>query len=149
MTDFDQSQFDTSTFDNTPFVLNVTNKPWGSEVIFTPDSLPYAGKIINVDAGKRLSLQAHDKKMETLCLIKGECNLIIDGKDGELATVKMEKEKGYTVKVGQRHRLHAVTDCSVFEVSLPEIGTTFRLEDDYKRPDETEKVRADDRKDLK
>lgn len=148
MTDFDQSKFDVSTFDNNPFSLKVTNKPWGSEIIFTPDNLPYAGKLINVDAGKRLSLQAHDKKLETLCLVKGECNLIIANKDGELETVNMEKEKGYTVKVGQRHRLHAVTDCTVFEVSLPEIGTTYRLEDDYRRPDETEEVRTTDREKL-
>ena len=60
----------------------------------------------------------------------------------------METEKGYTVKVGQRHRLHAVTDCSVFEVSLPEIGTTYRLEDDYSRPHETEQVREKDRLQL-
>lgn len=146
MTAFDPSQFDKSTFDNTPFQINVTNKPWGSEIIFTPDTLPYAGKIIRVDAGKRLSLQAHDEKLETLCLVDGECNLIIDNGQGELATISMEKEKGYTVKVGQRHRLHAVTNATVFEVSLPEVGTTFRLEDDYKRPDETEDLRREDRK---
>ena len=50
--------------------------------------------------------------------------------------------------VGQRHRLIGITDCDIFEVSTPEIGTTFRLEDDYKRPDETEEMRIKDRKDL-
>ena len=48
---------------------------------------------------------------------------------------------GYSCSIGQRHRLVGVTDCDVLEVSTPEIGTTFRLEDDYARPDETEAVR--------
>jgi hypothetical protein len=41
-----------------------------------------------------------------------------------------------------------ITDCDILEVSTPEIGTTFRLEDDFKRPDETEELRKEERKDL-
>ena len=43
--------------------------------------------------------------------------------------------------IGQRHRLAGITDCDVVEASTPEIGITERLEDDYKRPDETEDMR--------
>jgi len=43
--------------------------------------------------------------------------------------------------IGQRHRHQAVTDCDVMEVSTPESGTTWRLEDDFSRPDETPEQR--------
>lgn len=140
----DLSKFDKTSFTNTPFVKKV-EKPWGYEIIFTPPHLPYAGKILHINSGKRISLQVHDVKQETQFLLNGDCDLIIDNQQGELVTIHMEKEKGYTIEIGQRHRLHARTDCDVIEASLPEQGTTFRLEDDYSRPDETEEMRASER----
>ena len=56
-------------------------------------------------------------------------------------TIPMETGKGYTVTLGQKHRHQAITDCDVFESSTPEIGNTYRLEDDYSRPTETEEMR--------
>ncbi len=138
MADF--SNFDRSKFTNQPFVKKV-EKPWGYELIFTPPDLPYTGKIMHITAGKRLSLQVHDKKQESYWLANGRCNLIIENTKGELETIEMEKGKGYTMMPGQKHRHAAITDCDVFEASIPEIGTTYRLEDDYNRPDETEDVR--------
>lgn len=129
-------------FNCTPCIKRV-GKPWGHESIFTPEELPYTGKIIRIKAGKRLSLQVHDKKMETQMLVKGKCNLIHDNEKGELIEEEMQPYKGYTAMIGQRHRLAAVTDCEVFEVSTPEIGNTYRLEDDYSRPTETEEMRKD------
>ena len=59
----------------------------------------------------------------------------------------MEPGRGYHVAVGQRHRLCAApdADATVFEASLPETGTTYRLEDDYARPNETEELRKAER----
>lgn len=131
-----------SAFVTTPFLKKV-EKPWGYELHFAPEDLPYMGKVMHINAGKRLSLQIHDKKLETQVLINGECNLIHDNSSGELITTKMEQNKGYTAMIGQKHRLQAVTDCDVFEVSAPEIGNTYRLEDDYARPTETEEMRKD------
>ena len=54
----------------------------------------------------------------------------------------MELQKGYTITPPQKHRIEAIEDSSIFEVSSPESGTTFRLEDDSARPDETEDVRS-------
>ena len=99
------------------------------------------GKVLHIDAGKRLSLQVHDIKQETYWLINGECDLVLENTKGELEIVHMQKGFGYTTVVGQRHRHQAVTDCDVIEVSMPEQGTTWRLEDDYKRPDETPEQR--------
>jgi mannose-6-phosphate isomerase-like protein (cupin superfamily) len=133
---------DKSSFVNKSFVKKI-DKPWGYELIFTPDNLPYTGKIMHIEAGKRLSLQVHDTKQESYWLSSGECNLLIENTQGEMESIKMEKGVGYTMMVGQRHRHQAVTDCDVFEVSTSENGNTYRLEDDYSRPTETEELRKD------
>jgi len=143
----DLSMFDKKTFTNDPFVMKV-DKPWGYEIIFTPKDLPYTGKIIHVDAGKRLSLQAHDKKQESWYLLKGRGKVIWENTGGGIIETEFEAGKGYTCKLGQKHRLAGITDCDILEVSTPEIGTTYRLEDDYKRQDETEEMRSEERKNL-
>ena len=116
-------------------------KPWGYELHFVPEGMPYMGKIMHIKAGKRLSLQVHDQKIESYYLSSGKCNLIIENEKGKLESIPMEKGKGYTILPGQKHRHEAVTECDVFEASTPEIGNTFRLEDDYSRPTETEQLR--------
>lgn len=133
-------RFDKSTFINVPYVKRI-EKPWGYELHWVPEGMPYMGKVLHIDAGKRLSLQAHDIKQESYWLINGECSLILENIKGELETIKMQKGFGYTTVIGQRHRHQAVTDCDIIEVSIPEQGTTWRLEDDYKRPDETPEQR--------
>lgn len=140
-------EFDRSRFTNQPFARKIA-KPWGYELLFSNDDLPYAGKILHLDAGKRISMQLHDQKQETQMLVKGRCLRTADNEDGELVAIEMEPYKGYTVMKGQRHRLEGITDCDIFEVSTPEIGTTIRLHDDYKRPDETEATRAEERRAL-
>lgn len=142
--DLDQfiSSLDKSKFKNSPYSKKV-EKPWGYELHFVPEGLPFYGKIIHIDAGKRLSLQIHDQKIESYYLASGQCNLIIENAKGEMETVVMEAFKGYTVLPGQKHRHQAITDCDIFEVSTPELGNTYRLEDDYSRPTETEEMRKD------
>jgi hypothetical protein len=53
-----------------------------------------------------------------------------------MENILMEPGRGYTVLPGLKHRLCGITNVDVLEVSSPELGTTFRLEDDYRRPDE-------------
>ena len=122
-------------------------KPWGYEVLLSPPDAPYASKLIHVHAGKRLSLQVHDIKVETQTLVAGHGVLVLEGADGELHDIQMQPGVGYHVAVGQRHRLCAAPedDVTIFETSTPEIGTTLRLEDDYARPDETEQLRHAER----
>lgn len=140
----DLSKIDKSVFTNNPYVKRV-DKPWGYEIHWVPEGLSYMGKILHIDAGKRLSMQIHDQKQETYWLLDGECDLILENQKGELDTIHMEKGVSYTTMVGQRHRHQAVTDCNVMEASTPEMGTTWRLEDDYKRPDETPEQRKKER----
>ncbi len=115
-----------------------------------PDDWPYMVKILHIDEGKRLSLQRHISgetstgKVETWVLHSGRAKVIWEGAEGELIETELEQGKGYSSLVGQRHRLVGITDCDIFEASLPEgDGTTERLEDDYGRPDETVEMRKD------
>ena len=147
MIPFDPKNFDPSSFSTEGYVKKV-EKPWGYEIHWVPQGMPYMGKVLHIDAGKRLSLQAHDTKQESYWLLSGECNLVLENNKGEFETIALEKGKGYTTVVGQRHRHQAVTDCDVLEVSTPEAGITWRLEDDYARPDETEEQRKKERGEL-
>lgn len=112
------------------------NKPWGYEIIFTPPNLSRVGKILFIKKGCRLSLQYHDQKEETLCLFQGKAKIWLGDKKGEIKTLYMKPQMGYTILKGQKHRLEALEDSFVFEVSSPEKGTTYRLEDDYQRKEE-------------
>lgn len=103
------------------------------------------GKIIHISEGARLSLQLHDQKQESWLLINGRAAVIWENSDGELIQTELEKGSGYSTQVGQRHRLVGITDCDVVEVSTPELGTTWRLEDDYGRPNETPEQREIER----
>lgn len=131
---------DRSKFTNSPYIKRV-EKPWGYELHFVPEHLPYMGKILHIKAGKRLSLQVHDQKMESWYLLSGKVTMILENTQGELEEINMEKGVGYTTQIGQKHRLVGVEDADVLEVSTPEIGNTFRLEDDYARLTETEETR--------
>ena len=142
----DLNSIDKSSFSNHPFAKKV-EKPWGYEIIFTPPHLPYTGKIIHINAGKRLSLQVHDKKQESWILKSGSAKVVSENQNGELIETNLKENEGLTCAIGQKHRLVGITDCDIFEVSTPEIGTTYRLEDDFKRPDETEEMREEERKD--
>lgn len=133
---------DRSKFNHSPFIRKI-NKPWGYEIHFTPENLPYMGKILHINKGKRLSLQVHDQKTESWYKLSGKVTMIIENPEGELEDVNMEDGQGYTTKVGQKHRLASEKDSDVLEVSTPEIGNTYRLEDDYKRETETEELRKD------
>ena len=132
--------FDTSQFSTIPYQKRV-EKPWGHEIIYTKDDAPATGKILHVKAGKKLSLQYHDQKIETLCLIKGEAKICLTNNQGKITDIRMEPFKGYLILPGQLHRVTAITDVDFIEASMPEIGNTYRVEDDAGRPTETEEMR--------
>ncbi|MDD4785507.1 MAG: cupin [Candidatus Shapirobacteria bacterium] len=119
-------------------------KPWGEEVIYTPENLNYTFKQIKINDDCRLSLQSHTQKVETFVLIEGEADLIIGTDIDHLETIHMEIKKGYNIPIGVIHRMVGVKNAVILEASTPETGTTVRYQDDYKRPDETEEVRKQD-----
>ncbi|OGH24199.1 MAG: hypothetical protein A3B47_04365 [Candidatus Levybacteria bacterium RIFCSPLOWO2_01_FULL_39_24] len=136
--------FDPKNFSNSPYVKRV-EKPWGYELHWVPEDKPYMGKLLHINAEARLSLQYHDQKTESWFIVKGQGKVIWDNDKGELVETELKPGVGYTSQIGQRHRLCGITDCDIIEVSTPEMGTTWRLEDDYKRPDETPQQRKKER----
>ena len=139
--------FDKTKFSTSPYVRRI-EKPWGWEIHWVPEGIPYMGKILHVSAGKRLSLQAHDQKQESWFIINGRGKVVWENEKGELIETELDAGQGYTCKIGQRHRLVGITDCDIVEVSTPEMGTTWRLEDDYARPDETPEQRKKERGEI-
>lgn len=137
-------QFDSTHFNNQAYVTRI-EKPWGYELHWVPADAPYMGKVLHVNKDARLSLQVHDNKSESWFLIGGQAKVVWDNNQSELVETVLEAGKGYTTKVGQRHRLVGITDCDIIEVSTPEAGTTWRLEDDYTRPHETPEQRKAER----
>lgn len=121
-------------------------KPWGEEIIYTPDNSNYTLKQIQINDGCRLSLQSHTDKTETFILIEGEADLIIGPDTDHLETIHMEIKKGYNIPIGTVHRMVGIKNAIILEGSTPETGTTIRYQDDYHRSDETEEIRKQDRK---
>ena len=109
-----------------------TEKPWGFELLFAHTS-KYAGKVIFVRKGHRLSLQYHKKKDETIYIYQGKALIQIGGSDGQL--VSSAAEPGYCVRIPPltRHRFEALEDTTFLEVSTPELEDVIRLKDDYGR----------------
>lgn len=136
----DAPTFDPKSFSTGSYVRRI-EKPWGYELHWVPEDAPYMGKVLHINAGARLSLQVHDEKQESWFLVNGEAAVIWENDQGELVETKLEKGVGYSTRVGQKHRLKGITDCDIVEVSTPELGTTWRLEDDYARPHETPEQR--------
>lgn len=137
-------QFDPAGFRNDSYVKRI-DKPWGYELHWVPETAPYMGKLLHINAGARLSLQIHDEKQESWFLYKGTAAVIWENNQGELVETELQPGVGYSTQIGQKHRLKGLTNCDILEVSTPEKGTTWRLEDDYARPDETPEQRAKER----
>lgn len=136
----DTPHFDPFNFDINPYVKKV-EKPWGYELHWVPANKPYIGKLLHINAGKRLSLQVHDQKQESWFIMNGRGKVMWENNKGELIETELMPGQGYSTEIGQKHRLIGITDCDILEVSTPEAGTTYRLEDDFARPDETPEQR--------
>lgn len=106
-------------------------KPWGEEIIFA-ETARYAGKVLVVKAGEILSLQFHHRKDETLYLYRGRLRLWIE-EEGRLVEKAMIPGDACRVRPGTRHRMEAIEDSEIFEVSTPEMDDVVRLEDRYGR----------------
>ena len=106
-------------------------KPWGHEVIFAKTGR-YVGKILHVTKGECLSLQYHEMKEETLYVVAGELKLTIEH-DGDRREVTLRAGEAFHIPPRLIHRMEAVVDTDVAEVSTPELDDVVRLEDRYGR----------------
>jgi quercetin dioxygenase-like cupin family protein len=111
-----------------------TDKPWGYELLWAKTDR-YVGKIIHVNAGHALSLQYHHKKTETVYLASG--HLLYEIQEGDQLVGKaLVPGDRIHVPAGTIHRMTAIEDSDIFEVSTPEIDDVVRLEDRYGRADQ-------------
>ena len=106
-------------------------KPWGYELIFAKTDR-YVGKILHVNKGEALSLQYHEMKEETLFVVRGELRLTIES-DGDRREVSLREGEAFHIPPRLIHRMTAVVDTDVAEVSTPELDDVIRLEDRYGR----------------
>lgn len=113
--------------------MKIVNKPWGCEMWLELNDR-YCYKRIFINSGHRTSLQYHNQKMETNYIISGEADVTLE-KDGVLETKRMKANDFFTVCPPQKHRIYAITDLILQEVSTPEVDDVVRIEDDNNRPD--------------
>jgi mannose-6-phosphate isomerase-like protein (cupin superfamily) len=108
------------------------SKPWGYEDRWAITDR-YLGKILHINAGEALSLQYHNAKDECILVVRGEMDFELDDDSGKLVAHRLTEGDSVRVSPGRRHRMTAVTDVDIFEVSTPEIDDVVRLEDRYGR----------------
>ena len=106
-------------------------KPWGYELHWARTER-YVGKVLHVKAGHALSLQYHNRKDETIYLYVGKMLFEIE-RGGELTQQEMLPGDAVHVAPKTVHRMTAIEDCDVLEVSTPELDDVVRLEDRYGR----------------
>ena len=110
------------------------DKPWGYEIWWARTER-YVGKILHVNKGESLSLQYHNVKDETIMIQSGLLSFQTRpaGEEGELRQVEMKPGDVFHITPGTLHRMTALEDCDILEVSTPELDDVVRLEDRYGR----------------
>ena len=109
----------------------IVEKPWGHELIWAHTDR-YVGKILHINKGESLSYQYHVVKDETIRLLTGVLEMDIE-RDGERRKLRLAPGECLRIAPGMKHRMSAVEDCDVLEVSTPELDDVVRLEDRYGR----------------
>ena len=107
-------------------------KPWGHETIWAHTDR-YVGKILHIKAGHELSIKYHNRKDETVYLLRGELIYKVQPEGGELRDVKLKVGEAYRITPLTVHQMVAVTDCDVLEASTPDLDDVVRLSDIYGR----------------
>jgi len=105
-----------------------TDKPWGHELLWAKTD-HYAGKVLHIKQGCRLSLQLHEQKEETVYVLSGTLHLQIHEN-----TIVLSEGESYHIPPHTVHRMEARdSDVTLVEVSTPQLDDVVRLQDDYGR----------------
>jgi len=107
------------------------DKPWGHEIRWVCTDR-YAGKVLFIKAGAQLSLQYHETKDEAFYVQDGILELVL-GRGAEQRVERLTAGDSRHIVTGTVHRFRAVSDCTLFEVSTPELDDVVRIEDDFGR----------------
>jgi mannose-6-phosphate isomerase-like protein (cupin superfamily) len=108
------------------------DKPWGHELIWAQTDR-YAAKILVIEAGRRLSLQYHERKLESILVLSGRLLLTLSDDTGHLQQEELAPGDARLIPVGRTHRFEALERVEICEVSTPELDDVVRLEDDFGR----------------
>jgi mannose-6-phosphate isomerase-like protein (cupin superfamily) len=108
------------------------DKPWGHELIWVLTDR-YCGKVIVIETGRRLSLQYHERKDESIYVVSGRLRLHLEDHAGTMTVRELGPGDSARVPVGRRHRFEAAERVELIEVSTPELDDVVRLEDRYGR----------------
>lgn len=118
--------------ENTKKSIRRVEKPWGYELIWG-ETKDYVGKLLHIKKDHRLSLQYHEIKEETIYVQSGKMLFLFEGSDGKMLEVTLLPGEGHHIPTGRKHRMIALEDTDVFEVSTPHLADVVRLEDSYGR----------------
>ena len=107
-------------------------KPWGWELVWA-EADAYAGKLLFVRAGESLSLQYHEAKDESWLVQEGRARLELGGVGDELETIEITAGEAFRFRPRTVHRVTAIEDTLLVEVSTTQLDDVVRLEDKYGR----------------
>jgi mannose-6-phosphate isomerase-like protein (cupin superfamily) len=107
-------------------------KPWGWELVWA-ETEHYVGKLLFVRAGEALSLQYHERKDESWLVREGRARLELGEVGGGLEAVEIRAGDAFRFRPGTVHRVTALEDTLVLEVSTPQVDDVVRVEDRYGR----------------
>ena len=110
----------------------LVEKPWGHELIWAHTDR-YVGKVLVIEAGKRLSLQRHEIKDESILVHAGRLRLYLEDDEGVVREHELAAGEARQIPTGRVHRFEAIERCELIEVSTPELDDVIRLQDDFGR----------------
>jgi mannose-6-phosphate isomerase-like protein (cupin superfamily) len=124
--------------DSFSFQPDRVEKPWGHELIWAKAE-GYAGKLLFISAGRALSLQFHREKDESWYVLEGRAEIQL-GEAGQavLGTEIVGAGAAFRFRPGTVHRVRAVEDTTILEVSTAQLDDIVRLEDEYGREGTTQ-----------
>ncbi len=107
-------------------------KPWGWELVWA-EAEAYVGKLLFVRAGESLSLQYHEAKDESWLVQEGRARLELAAVGGQLEPIEIAPGNAFRIRPRTMHRVTALEDTLVIEVSTTQLDDVVRLEDRYGR----------------
>ena len=117
------------------FTPRHVDKPWGYELIWA-DADQYVGKVLFVKAGESLSLQFPREKDESWLVQSGRARLELgEAGDAILKEEIVSAGAAFHYRPGTVHRVTALDDTTILEVSTPHLDDVVRLDDRYGRPE--------------
>ncbi len=115
-------------------MYKVVHKPWGKEEWLALNEF-YCYKRIYINAGYKTSFQWHEQKHETNYIIDGEAEVWLENEEGEIIKKIMKAGEFFDVVPPKKHRVIAITDIILQEVSTPHVDDVFRINDEFNRGD--------------